>query len=593
MNICLSPLTNTSVGSFRWALAPGLRDVLLGPDGLRLPEWLRDGLARVIKQGPHRVVYRVDLPDLSFYLKHNLVPDGKAVFRQLVRVSKARTEYQSALVVAARGIPTIQPLALGEQQCWWGTGESYLITRAIEDTQPLNHFLAGTLPSLPPTRRTRVRQRLSAELGTLVARIHDAGILHNDLHSANLLVRLSDDDRVSLFVIDLNSLRVGPSLDWDTSRKNLIMLNSWFVPRVSRADRYRFWKAYFLARKMGSWRNGPYAERAHVRLARDIEEGTWAFNLAFWRHRDRRCLKINRYYRKVRGPGVFGHAVSELDPEGLARLVRDPDRLLAQPGVKLLKDSPSGTVAELQMRVNGQLRTVIYKRFRVNRWTDPLAALVRLTPALRSWVHGQGFRERGLPTARPLAVLHHRRLGLLREGYLITEKVEHAEELQRFVARLQELPEAERRALMGQQIDRVARVIRELHLRQLSHRDLKAANILVRRWDAPPTEPEPPNPHALLNLLHMPESPVWLIDLVGVELFRTLSRARKVQNLARLNASFFRSQRVTRTDRLRFLRTYLDWAITGRGDWKSWWRQVARATEEKIARNVRRGRPLG
>lgn len=593
MNLRLSPLTRTNAGGFRWALAPGLRDVLLGPAGLRLPEWLSEGCARVIKQGPHRVVYRVDLPDLSFYLKHNLVPDGKAVVRQLVRVSKARAEYQSALAVAARGVPTIQPLALGEQQCWWGTGESYLITLAIEDTQPLNLFLAGTLPALPPARRTRVRQRLSTELGALVARIHDAGILHNDLHAANLLVRLSDDDRVALFVIDLNALRIGPALDWEASRKNLIMLNSWFVPRVSRADRYRFWKAYYRVRQLGPWRHGPYAERTHARLARAIEEDTWAFNLAFWRRRDRRCLKINRYYRKVRGQGAVGYAVSELDHEGLALLARDPDLPLAQPGVRLLKDSPSGTVAELQMRVHGQLRTVIYKRFRVNRWADPLAALVRPTPALRSWVHGQGFRERGLPTARPLAVLHRRRLGLPYEGYLITEKVENAEELQQFVARLQTLPEAERRPLLRQQIDRVARVIRELHLRQLSHRDLKAANILVRRWDAPPTEPEPLNPHAILNLLHMPESSVWLIDLVGVELSRTLSRARKVQNLARLNASFYRSARVTRADRLRFLRTYLDWALTGRGDWKSWWRQVERATREKIARNVRRGRPLG
>jgi len=80
---------------------------------------------------------------------------------------------------------------------------------------------------------------------------------------------------------------------------------------------------------------------------------------------------------------------------------------------------------------------------------------------------------------------------------------------------------------------------------------------------------------------------------VGVELFRKLKRARRVQNLARLNASFHATPLLTNTDRLRFLRTYLNWGIHGRGDWKVWWRRIAQATRDKVDRNQRRGRPLG
>jgi len=32
----------------------------LDGDGLRMPQWLADGQARVVKQGPHRIVYRVE-----------------------------------------------------------------------------------------------------------------------------------------------------------------------------------------------------------------------------------------------------------------------------------------------------------------------------------------------------------------------------------------------------------------------------------------------------------------------------------------------------------------------------------------------------
>src|SRR5260370_42021977 len=76
---------------------------------------------------------------------------------------------------------------------------------------------------------------------------------------------------------------------------------------------------------------------------------------------------------------------------------------------------------------------------------------------------------------------------------------------------------------------------------------------------------------------------VWLIDLVGVKRHRRLSRRRRVQNLARLHASFFHSTALTRTDKLRFLRTYLHWGLFGRDGWQRWWREIEIATKAKIA----------
>jgi serine/threonine protein kinase len=586
-----SPLNLVHAGGVRWSLVPDLQQPLLDDAGLRLTAWLRAGQAHVVKQGPHRIVYRVELPGLCFYLKHNRVNDTRAWLRQLVRPSKARQEYDSALEIAARGVPTVSPLALGETPSLH-SGESYLITRDLQGCEPLNSLLAHTLPRLSPVRRTRVRQRLAAELGRLVARIHDAGILHNDFHAGNILARLGAHDQIALFLIDLNSVRIGAPLDWQTSLDNLVMLNSWFVLRINRPDRLRFWKAYFLARGLGTWGQGPRACKRHLYLAAEIEQRTWQFNLAFWCRRDLRCLKNNRYYRQVAAPGVVGHAVTELDEDSLAPLLADPDEPFRRPGVRLLKDSPSSTVAELEMVVEGELRRVIYKRFRATSAFDPLAALLRRTPALRSWLHGQGFRERALPTARTLAVLHRTRWGMLAEGYLLTEKLTDAQELHVHLETLQRLPPDQRMTLVRGQIDRVARTIRDLHQRRLSHRDLKAANILVRRWDAPPPALAASHPTAPLGLLHMPEASVWFIDLVGVELFRSLPRSRKIQNLSRLNASFHNKPYLTRTDRLRFLRTYFNWGLIGQGNWKAWWREIEQATVEKIARNLRRGRPL-
>jgi hypothetical protein len=267
--------------------------------------------------------------------------------------------------------------------------------------------------------------------------------------------------------------------------------------------------------------------------------------------------------------------VADLDRGALAPLLADPDEPFRRPSVVLLKASRSSTVAEFDLPVGGQLRSVIYKRFRVTSWSDPWAALVRRSPALRSWVHGHGLRERLLPTPRPLAVLHRRRRGLCYEGYLLTEKVENALDLRAFVADLASRPPAERRTRLRRCIDDVAGLVRELHHRRLLHRDLKAANLLVTPGQSPA------NP-----------APISLIDLVGVTRPIKVRRQQRVRNLARLHASFHQHPGLTRTDKLRFLRVYLQWGLFGRERWKCWWRRIDSATQAKVRRNARNGRPL-
>ena len=63
---------------------------------------------------------------------------------------------------------------------------------------------------------------------------------------------------------------------------------------------------------------------------------------------------------------------------------------------------------------------------------------------------------------------------------------------------------------------------------------------------------------------------LWLIDLVGAIVFEKLGWQRKIRNLARLHASFHASPHLTRTDKLRFVRVYLQWGLFGRHRWKRW-----------------------
>jgi serine/threonine protein kinase len=556
-----------------WWVRADWASALLRDGRLPLDEWKRAGRLTTVKRGPHRVVYRADLAEGSVYVKHFLVPDFRAMARQWFRSGKGRNEGRRAAKLEAIGVPTITPVALGERRVRRFLLENYLVTKEIPDTQPLDEFVECQLPLIEPVRQGRLRRDLARVLADLTARLHDAGFVHKDFHPGNLLIRIEPDDTLRLAVIDLDALRVTRRLSWDGVRENLALLNHYFWSRCNRADRYRFLTAYLKARL------DPSTPDTRL-LAREIERATRAWAERLWKRWGRRCWSRNKYFNVHKRPGLWAVASRDLDLSSLESVLSDPEGPITREGAIVLKDSRTALVAEAKMMVKGRPTPVIYKRFNAKKPLESLLNLVRPSRAGRAWQAGQHLKSRGLPTPQNLAYVVRTGRGpigrwLTREAYLVTIKAEPSITLGDYARTI--LPDSSTEGRRGQ-IERLtlglARLLRVLHERSISDRDLKAANILI--VGDPSAE----------------EVELTLIDLVGVRLLHPLPEGRRLQNLARLQISLADVPGRTRTDSLRFLRAYLPWGLSTRNDWKDIWRRVARLIDFKEEKNRRRGRPL-
>lgn len=150
------------------------------------------------------------------------------------------------------------------------------------------------------------------------------------------------------------------------------------------------------------------------------------------------------------------------------------------------------------------------------------------------WYNGYGLEVRGIPTARLHAVRGDRVVGEWLEGAVPLWDHLKANGVSRPL------------------IERLARLVRRMHLRGVYHRDLKANNVLIRGEE------------------------IFIVDLDRVDFAREIPPEDRAWNLAQLNAAV--GTPVTRTDRLRFFFAYAGHTRELRIEWKRWVWEIMRDT---------------
>lgn len=235
-------------GGVPWMYRAGFDRVLetTPPELWRAPQ--EQGWRRV-KQNARREVWRATLAGGTYYLKYYIGRSWLDRLKASVRGAECDAEWNGGMYALRAGIPATRPVGRTPRLIVEGRPCSLLVTAAIEPAQALSDYWKLILEDDDRARRLADRDALIENLAEMIARAHQAGFAHLDLHAANILVQTTAPRQYRTVFVDLQSARLGAALSDEAVVRNLTQLNQWFRKNATLGDRIRFLRAYL------RWRN--------------------------------------------------------------------------------------------------------------------------------------------------------------------------------------------------------------------------------------------------------------------------------------------------------------------------------------------------
>lgn len=279
-------------------------------------------------------------------------------------------------------------------------------------------------------------------LVAIIARLHEGGLLQQDPHPGNFVVASG-----RVYAVDGGAVQ--PRCRLAAPFRQTV------APRAGRANLARLLAALDVGNEgvERAWRS--YCAMRELEPTPAMLRQTEAAVARATRRRVRRYLRKTRrrctefaVERRAQGTLICSRAAMG---EGLKRLLEEPDPCMARG--EPLKNGNTATVA--RVRIGGD--AFIVKRYNAKG-----------RRAARAWRNGHWLRLRGIPTARPLALLTRHGPG---PAYLVLEDLGD-ERLDHRIAR---------DGLDGATLQGVANLFAALGRERLTHRDAKASNFLVCR----------------------------------------------------------------------------------------------------------------
>jgi tRNA A-37 threonylcarbamoyl transferase component Bud32 len=187
------------------------------------------------KHSPRVIVSLTQRGDRTFAVKHFRTPYFWDRLKDLLRRSKGRKAWIGGNGLKARGISSVQPLALVETSQWLGPKESLFLMETLEGSQELDRYVLHGLGNF-----RRKRMFIQAFAGWL-ADLYNKGIYHRDMKTCNFLVH-EKQKSWNFYLLDLEDVKFGQRVTERKLFKNFFQLNTSTPRIISRTDRLWFAK---------------------------------------------------------------------------------------------------------------------------------------------------------------------------------------------------------------------------------------------------------------------------------------------------------------------------------------------------------------
>ncbi len=181
---------------------------------------------------------------LLFLKRHRLTVNE--MLRSLFNRGNAESghnEWDKILLFHSIGIPTMVPIAYGEIQRWSLPWVSMTITENINNAVSLEQFIPDNFSGKLSAENVALKRNITLELASIVRRLHDRGLNHQDLYLCHFFIRT---DPFKIFMIDLQRVNQRNRISYGRKVKDLAQLyySSTVLKGINRSDRLRFFKSY-------------------------------------------------------------------------------------------------------------------------------------------------------------------------------------------------------------------------------------------------------------------------------------------------------------------------------------------------------------
>lgn len=163
-------------------------------------DWVNYSAGELVSDSPTTRCIRITAADgNAFYFKRYICPFQRGI-QFWMRPGKGAVEVWAYRQLHELGIPTLDIVAFGEERKLGVLKSNFLISRAVPNSQDLEHFAMNSWCEMPEQVRRHAYNEISSHLVMQTRIAHRARFFHHDLKWRNILVCKQNESYTTVWI---------------------------------------------------------------------------------------------------------------------------------------------------------------------------------------------------------------------------------------------------------------------------------------------------------------------------------------------------------------------------------------------------------